>query len=179
MIPRRTSWVVVCLIGCFVGGCKEAKSDAAPAGESAVGKEAPALSSAPLPASTLPTNERDRLIPLAQKVLGFVRNKDTEALVLMAAPAARPEMTRSLQAGEAMHQKLFAADGWSWKAVDGWDDEIDDVRVKGDEARAKYSEIDGKRAAVVMFRKVDGVWHFEGMDDPTVEAYGSWGEPAR
>jgi len=179
MTPRRSSLALACLFVGFVGGCKDAKSDAAPAGQTAAGVEAPALSSAPLPASTLPTNERDRLIPLAQKVLGFVRNKDIEALVLMAAPGARPEMTRSLQSGEAMHKTLFADDGWSWKAVDAWDDEIDDVRVKGDEARAKYSEIDGKRAAVVMFRKVDGVWHFEGVDDPALDAYGSWGEPAR
>ncbi len=178
-MTRRSSLALACLLVGFVGGCKDAKSDAVPAEQKATGVEAPAPSSAPLPASTLPTNERDRLIPLAQKVLGFVRNKDTEALVLMAAPGARPEMSRSLQPGEAMHQKLFADDGWSWKTVDAWDDEIDDVRVKGDEARAKFGDVEAKRAAVVVLRRVDGVWHFEGMDDPALEAYGAWGEPAR
>lgn len=165
---------VSCLIVCL-GGCKESKPDTASAKDTTVTAE---TSAAPLPASTLPTDEKGRLVPLTQKVLGFMRNKDTEALVLMAAPDARPQMSSSLRPGEAMHEKLFANDGWGWKTIDGWDEKVHDVRVLGDEARAKYAEVDGKQAAVVVFRKVDGVWYFGGTDNPALDAYASWGKAA-
>ena len=162
------------MILCF-GGCKESKPDTTSTKDNAVTTEP---SAAPLPASTLPTDDRGRLIPLAQKVVGFLRNKDAEALVLMAAPEGRSEMSKALQPGGPLHEKLFAEDGWSWKAVEAWDEKVHDVRMLADEARAKYGEIDGKQAAVVLFRKVDGVWYFEGTDNPALDAYASWGKAA-
>lgn len=174
MFPSRHLLPVSCLIVCL-GGCKESKPDSTSAKNTAVSAE---TSGAPIPASTLPTNDRGRLVPLTQKVLGFMRNKDTEALVLMAAPDARSKMSSSLRPGEAMHEKLFANEGWGWKTIDTWDEKVHDVRVLGDEARAKFAEVDGKQAAVVVFRKTDGVWYFEGTDNPALDAYASWGKPA-
>lgn len=116
---------------------------------------------------------------MAIKVLTFCENQDVEALVLMAAESDRDEMTKSLQPGQSGHELLFGASGWRRKAIEAWNDDVSEIRIKGDEARAKFGEFDGKEAAVVVFRKKDGVWYFEGLENPPLTAFATWGETAK
>lgn len=157
-------------------GCDDTKKGAATVSSTS---SAIPVASAPAPTSTLPQTDGGRLKPLAIKVLTFCQNQDIEALVMMVADSDRDEMKKSLQPGQSAHERLFGKDGWRHKAIDSWNDEVSAIRIKGDEARAKFGEIDGKQAAVVVFRKKSGIWYFEGIENPTKEDFATWGEPAK
>jgi hypothetical protein len=157
-------------------GCDDSKKGAATGTSTA--SATPVLASA-TPTSTLPRTDAGRLKPLARKVLTFCQNQDIEALALMVADSDKDEMKKSLQPGQSAHERLFGKDGWRHKAIDSWNEEVSEIRTKGEEARAKFGEIDGKQAAVVVFRKKSGVWYFEGIENPTKEDFATWGEPAK
>lgn len=163
-------------LGTFCG-CNDTKKGSA-AGTSTV-SDTPVVASTPAPTSTLPQTDGGRLKPLAKKVLTFCKNQDIEALVLMVADSDRDEMKKSLQPGQSAHERLFGNEGWRHKAIDSWNDEVSEIRIKGEEARAKFGEIDGKQAAAVVFRKKSGIWYFEGIENPAKEDFATWGEPAK
>ena len=173
---RRSAVAVTLAASLMLMACNEKKtSAAAPPSETTPAE----VASAPAPASTLPNTELGRLEPLAKKVLTFYQNKDVDALVLVAEPLKRDAMKKALKPGEASYESLFGASSWRWKAVEAWDDKIVEVRIKDDLARAQFGVIDGKEAAVVAFKKTDGVWYFEDLKSPTLESFKSWGEPAK
>jgi len=178
MYPRIVYPAMCVVVGLSIG-CKDTKRDSGSLGDDGLTLAAGSQSAAPIPVSTLPTSDRDKLHSLAQKVLGFIKNKDTEALVLMAAPQDRQKMSQSLQAGQSMYETLFASGGWCGKAVEAWQEEVGETRIKDRQARVKFMDLEDKRVAVVVFQKEDGVWYFQGVDNPSLDTYGSWGVSAR
>ena len=131
------------------------------------------------PASTLPKTDPERLTALTKKVLTFCQNKDVEALVLMVPERERESAKKSFAPGEANYESYFGASSWRWQAVRDWDDDVQEVRVKGDLARAKFANADDKTAAVVELARIDGIWSFKGLENPTLAEYASWGESAK
>lgn len=174
-MQSKERWAPVLMLGMAVL-CSCDKKPPPPATEGS----ADAVVSVPsaVPASTLPTTDLGRLEPMATKVLTFCQNEDAEALVLMMAPSERDAAKVSFQPGGKEHEAYFAKDAWRRKAVESWDDGIGSIRIDGEEARAKFGEVESD-AAVVVFKKREGVWQFVAIERYPKQTYETWGSEAK
>lgn len=122
------------------------------------------------------TSQAEALRGRATEVLRAYRARDVDALVALVPPAHRDRARDSLAPGSSRRESIFGERSWRWRAVEGWDGALREVRVRGPEARVRFGALEGGEVAVVTLRKVDGQWYFEDVHSPTARSFATWGE---
>jgi hypothetical protein len=119
--------------------------------------------------------DADALSDKTTKLLEALKKKDVDALAAFVAEADREEMKKQFSEGGKAHNSFFGANEWRWKAVDGWDGKVHEVRMDGETVKVKFAEIDGKESAVVTWKKKGDEWAFDDLHSPSNEDFAKWG----
>ncbi len=110
---------------------------------------------------------------VARAALQAYRSKDIAALEAVVHPDNRAILEEIRRDGEAHPRwaSLFAPDAWRWRAVQGWDGRIGEVRTFGEGSRSaamvRFGEMGASEVLVVALEFRDGRWWFEDINSPS------------
>lgn len=173
MRARRAAFCVGFLVAIASAACEKD-----PPAEAMEGVEAPAPAPSPRtsPAPGKANSEQPAIAPrtVSIAVLEAFKQKDVPRLLALSSAATRA-LGPQLQPGDRVYEGMFGHDAWRMRAVESFTGEIEQCRIRDEEAQCLFGTPPGKSVFVVVLSREEGLWRFRDFLSPPRVVFDSWG----
>ncbi len=113
---------------------------------------------------------------MAAEILTRCRGADPAAVVAVSTEVNRRHAIAAEQ-GRTACEVIFGQGTWRSDAVAAWSGRVGEVRVRHEEAWARFHELPDGSVAVVAMKQEGGRWRFDDLFNPPRARFESWGAP--